>query len=710
MEPFRVTCETCRVRLRVNDPAIVGQIHACPKCDSMVHLVPPAETPTETLASAPAKLSGAAAVGESVVIASPTVFDDIPNVETAPATAQSLPTVDTIGSASETAGKVLPSESLAEVAAAFDEIVSNSSQVTEATTEAAAEVAEKVPFLQSQLAIGLASFAGVLAIGGLVGLMLWGGTEPERPVEASILPPVEIVAARQPLPAESADAPAQEVADDELPVPEPIAAAAEMVPNTIPEAIPAADPIVAEAPVQEAVFKKEPRRRPLDLLSFDPAHLELAVGSPAPVASFEPVPPSPVPMATAVSERPVSGRQTPESQANAADAIANVEPEPSLPNNQLADATAPIRLGPPSVVIGQALSVATLLKTPVASIDMPAARLHRWLEMMADLTAVPITLDPGALVVAGLAADEPMVIRASRTTAGELLEAVLSKHRLAMVERGNQLVVTSVSKGRHRTSNYNARQLMGPRDADASEVAAAIGQLVNPSSWETSGGVGRMEVDGPTIRVQHDSKTHLEVLVLLERMLLARDLPTKSKYPARLLSIEPTYTQLKPALDRSATFTFTSWTPLAEVIRYWQDASGLNVLVDWAALGEVALGPTSLVVCSVADVPWHEALDTLLLPLGLTWRAVDARTLQITTIEEAERLRTVEFYPVADLVRSEAGGASVLVATLKARLSGQLGQSTADDCQFVIDAGSGYLLVRANAGIHRVLAAHLAAL
>ncbi|MEM8866493.1 MAG: hypothetical protein AAGF31_13190, partial [Planctomycetota bacterium] len=42
MIPFRVQCETCQSRLRVNDPSVVGQVHGCPKCGSMVHLVPPA--------------------------------------------------------------------------------------------------------------------------------------------------------------------------------------------------------------------------------------------------------------------------------------------------------------------------------------------------------------------------------------------------------------------------------------------------------------------------------------------------------------------------------------------------------------------------------------------------------------------------------------------------------------------------------------------
>src|SRR5215471_3045324 len=42
MEPFRVHCETCHSRLKIRSPEVIGEIHACPKCGSMVHIRPPA--------------------------------------------------------------------------------------------------------------------------------------------------------------------------------------------------------------------------------------------------------------------------------------------------------------------------------------------------------------------------------------------------------------------------------------------------------------------------------------------------------------------------------------------------------------------------------------------------------------------------------------------------------------------------------------------
>src|SRR5580765_5441801 len=41
MDLFAITCTTCKSRLRVRDPAAVGQILSCPKCGGMVMVKPP---------------------------------------------------------------------------------------------------------------------------------------------------------------------------------------------------------------------------------------------------------------------------------------------------------------------------------------------------------------------------------------------------------------------------------------------------------------------------------------------------------------------------------------------------------------------------------------------------------------------------------------------------------------------------------------------
>jgi hypothetical protein len=66
---FSITCTTCRARLRVRSEEAIGGIHECPKCGSMVHVVPPegwqpeAELARQSASSDTSALGGAEDAG-----------------------------------------------------------------------------------------------------------------------------------------------------------------------------------------------------------------------------------------------------------------------------------------------------------------------------------------------------------------------------------------------------------------------------------------------------------------------------------------------------------------------------------------------------------------------------------------------------------------------------------------------------------------------
>src|SRR2546421_2230817 len=79
VEPFRIICETCRSRLKIRSSEVIGEIHACPKCGSMVHIQPPAGWSAEAAPQAHGQLStpGAAltfSATESAIIPASVAF------------------------------------------------------------------------------------------------------------------------------------------------------------------------------------------------------------------------------------------------------------------------------------------------------------------------------------------------------------------------------------------------------------------------------------------------------------------------------------------------------------------------------------------------------------------------------------------------------------------------------------------------------------
>lgn len=485
--------------------------------------------------------------------------------------------------------------------------------------------------------------------------------------------------------------------------------------NEVEQDLPKAEPAEAteSAVAAEPTKTSEPPQRSIDLLAFDPAYLDLAVGlsntrqspddageeSAKPVASFEPV------------EKPDAPGEVPRSagaDATLAEAEAASDGAPGLvlpdePDESAGDVRAPMRRGPVPAETLRPADIARQLELPIADLAVSGSPLHEWLATVSDLTAVPITVEPDALMLAGVAADQPVTVETENATAGEILKETLAAKRLAYEARHGQLMIAVEGRQRRRTANYRVAELIAAGEQDAGAVARLIENLVAPESWQSRGGDGRIEVRGQSLRIEQRQEAHIRVLVLLERMLLARELPTKTRYPTKLLAIDPTYARLRPALDAKTTFTFLEWSRLADVFRYWQDTSGLNMLVDWVSLADVDLGPGSLVACSATDQPWAEVLDTLLEPLDLTWRAVDGNTIQITSRATADASRWIEFYPVADLVRRDFAGPDALIKSLSNAAGDQ-------DAVYHYDVGSGYLLVLASGDTQRRLTKRLAAM
>ena len=80
-QPFSVNCLTCGSTLRVTDPAIVGTIASCPKCESMVQIDQPTTDAPADAAGSPSQV----AVGQSSIDSGAITKDAIAPADLTPA-------------------------------------------------------------------------------------------------------------------------------------------------------------------------------------------------------------------------------------------------------------------------------------------------------------------------------------------------------------------------------------------------------------------------------------------------------------------------------------------------------------------------------------------------------------------------------------------------------------------------------------------------
>jgi hypothetical protein len=293
--------------------------------------------------------------------------------------------------------------------------------------------------------------------------------------------------------------------------------------------------------------------------------------------------------------------------------------------------------------VGAPAAVAPLLVRKLPAIKFDRIPLCRAIDLAVQFSGLPISVSPDELRMASVSAATPVSLDAKDATIESLLDTAFKPLRLHSVVDKDQITLERIGEDKNRTVDYAVDDLVAA-GMTLNELSAAIPQLVVPESWQANGGAGKLTVEGGKLHIEQAESLQYEILVLLERCRATLGLPTRSKYPSHLITPGSNYAGVMERLSAPTTFTFADYVPLRGVFRYWQEEMQVAVLVDWPSLETERLWPNTRIACAAAGKPWAESLDTVLEPLGLCWRAVDPRTIQITSRDAAARQPEVEVY------------------------------------------------------------------
>ena len=434
-----------------------------------------------------------------------------------------------------------------------------------------------------------------------------------------------------------------------------------------------------------------------DPLDFDPEHLSLS-SKPSTGST-----PSPAVPATASIPPEATAETAPAAKVTAPEKVPN--PFDLLPP-PAANQAVNVRRGPATVADAHSLDTAKHLATHVKSLQLTEMPLVRFAETISDLAGAPITLDPVTLELNGLSPRSTISIDATDATVETVLKDALATQRLELVEQDGHVGIGLPNAAEQRGADFDVKDLA--TGGDAAPIAKLLEQFVAPQTWQANKGKGTIEVKGTTLHIEQSLIARREALIFCERLRAARGLAQRSKYPAALLTVDSPYDKTAAALKQSTTFTFLAWTRLDEVVRQWQDMTGLTILVDWSALQEASFGPSSPVTCSALDRPWTEALDGVLEPLKLGWWAVDGQTLQITSLEALDRIERVEFYALPKTLREQFPTTEALVASLQKEIGDRpTKHGNPGEVRMELDVPSNRLIVRATPDVQRFLSDRL---
>ncbi len=477
MELFTIQCTTCRARLVVHDEDVIGDILACPKCSSMVHVVPPPGWNSTTVEVAPqdpavwppthdaAPAAPRAVKAKAAAIIPPALPPRPAPVQPAAVAAgqPSAPVPPPVLAAAKVAAQPpLPAPvagpALPPAAAAVPPTIA-------ALPPASSAVPPPVPTLAATAGVAAKSLAAsklapsrwtpltnwarqewkFLTAGLGAGIVLGGSVWLILALQTPSVPPADEVTVEAPAnvtPATDA-APSSPTRAGDAPVvktlPPPVEALAE---NPVATAEPphvAADRLTEQPqdPIDEAPDAAQATEKSEAALSPPAVSEPTETDKPSPPVASAPRPT--IKLEPAPAEAPaaaVPAEEMAESIIDSAASDDSVE-APAAVRTPAADSPG---VEHPEIT---AADVDERLSRQLPAAQFSKVPLFQFIEFVSEFTGLPIQLDEPALKRAGKNRQSPVTIKLNQTTAGDALRTALSELGLATSLREGVVVVTA---------------------------------------------------------------------------------------------------------------------------------------------------------------------------------------------------------------------------------------------------------------------------
>lgn len=427
VELFAIQCTTCKARLMVKDESVIGDILACPKCHSMVHVVPPVgwqrpgtQAPRE-MPLADDTVPVQEALKKTTPLQRTTPLKPRPAQPTPPkakdpntASSSSSSKVKVAAAAAPPALPLRPRPPAPATPAAVTAAAVTPAAATEsipsapapATVAAAAAGLGLWARLHQDMVLWIGGLAGGALLGACVWLVLsWQATD----VSVAEAPPEQ--------PAPVVNEPVSHAAEEPAPErPAPPPAIADNKPAGEAEVV-VVEPAVSREQPEPAPAVEQPAPNPAE-----PAPAQAL--EPRPALKLEPAPagtPAPAnPPASAV-DAPAETSDKPNRDEPAADQPAESPGEPA----PLAD-----------------IEIERRMSMSLERVAFTKVTLAQFVEFVAEASGVPVAIDEAGLKRAGKSRKSTVTISLRKTTAAEALRAALDPLDLRCEVRDGRVIVT----------------------------------------------------------------------------------------------------------------------------------------------------------------------------------------------------------------------------------------------------------------------------
>ena len=308
----------------------------------------------------------------------------------------------------------------------------------------------------------------------------------------------------------------------------------------------------------------------------------------------------------------------------------------------------------------------TRLETTVSHLNMVDQPLQSVLQFMMDMSTVPITIDPMAVIHSRVSPTASVTCQGTNQSIQSLTAAAVAPLGLELQVRPRHARLLISDHDKVIEYDFPAQDL-GPNPEQQKWLSDTIQRVIQPGQWAPNTDASVRWVDGK-LRVKQHRLGMFETLELLETLRTARELPSQANIPPERRPTGPRRSRAIPKLKRKTRIIVRSPRPLGDVLNKLTEQTDMRFLVDWEAVESKEWNRNATVNLLTENESLAVALRLLLTPMALDYLVLDGDTLMITTPEATAQWRELGLYPAPDLV--PAGNDVALAITDVQRLLG----------------------------------------
>lgn len=241
-----------------------------------------------------------------------------------------------------------------------------------------------------------------------------------------------------------------------------------------------------------------------------------------------------------------------------------------------------------------------------------------FLDLLSQLSGVPVSLDPAVYARAGMDPKSPVSVIAEGKNLRQIAETALRPLNLDIVVLGGGLVVTFPEKSPPPALDLGGITLAAAQTADFEKL---IKQSVDAQRWGEPPAGAKLAIAGNQIQYQGPARVAWGVKNLLDAVRLAASDQTPPLAGEDLLK--------KPIVMKDARrMRLSDWTAKLETV------AGCEILIDWVSLGGIGWNLDTMVSQAAQGESLGDVLRKFCEPRALAFRQLTPNVVEITTFLE----------------------------------------------------------------------------